>query len=286
MNTLVLKPTIGTYVSLTKPGIIAGNAITAVAGWALASRGNMNFWLLFAMLAGLSLIMASACVFNNCIDRSADGKMARTKNRAVVIGLISVPKALIFAAALGLLGIFILARYTHLVPLMVAMTGLFVYVVLYTLLKYRTRHVTLIGAIAGAVPPVVGYTAVTHTLDLGAWLLFAIVFFWQMPHFFAIAIYRMEEYASAMIPVLPIKKGILATKVQMVIYAAAFLAAAVMLTGYIGYVYLAVAAGLGLSWLWIAIQGFNAVDDKAWARKMFIYSLVVITVLCSVIVIL
>jgi heme o synthase len=270
-----------TYFSLTKPGIIAGNAITAAAGFALASRGNINIWLLLATLAGLSFIIAAACVINNCLDRIADGKMVRTRNRVLVKGLVSVQNAVVFAIALGLCGIFVLARYTHLLTLIVALTGLFVYAAMYTLWKYRSSYGTLIGGIAGAVPPVVGYTAVSHGLDLGAFLLFAIIFFWQMPHFFAIAIYRLNDYAAASIPVLPIDKGMLATKKQMLFYTFAFTAAAVMLTffGYTGYFYLSVAALLGLLWLRLCFKGFKTDNDTRWARQMFLFSLITVTVL-------
>ena len=272
---------ISTYYSLTKPGIIMGNIITTVAGFAVASRGHIDSWLFLATLVGLSCIIASACVCNNYIDRASDAKMARTKNRALVKGLISERKALFFATILGACGTFVLALYTNLLTTSIALAGFFVYVIVYSGLKPRSTYATLIGSIAGAVPPVVGYCAVTGRLDIAALLLFLIVALWQMPHFFAIALYRLDDYAAAAIPVLPVVKGTYATKVQMLVYIIAFSVVALLPTffGYTGYIYLAVAALLGGFWLWLCLKGFGSSNDTSWARKMFLFSLVVVMVL-------
>jgi len=276
---------IKTYYLLTKPGIIFGNAITILGGFALASKGHIDYWLLLATVIGLSLVVASACVFNNYIDRHLDEKMARTKNRALVKGTISVRNALFFATFLGLFGGLILALYTNLLALLVAAIGFFVYVVLYGMCKLRSVYGTELGSIAGGVPPVVGYCAVSNRLDVGALILFMIVVLWQMPHFFAIAVYRFKDYAAAAIPVLPVKKGMYVTKVHMVVYTIAFIIANLMLTlcGYTGYAYMIVAALLGGTWLWMNIRGFQSNNDTLWARKMFLFSLVVITGLCIMI---
>ncbi len=207
-----MKEMIKTYTTLTKPGIIFGNAVTATAGFALASKGHVDFLLFCAMLVGLSLVIGSACVWNNYIDRGMDEKMVRTRNRALVKGVIPVPYALCFAMVLSFFGIGLLALTTNLLTVSIAACGFFIYVVLYGISKYRTSLGTLIGSIAGAVPPVVGYTAVTGCVDLAALLLFLIVVFWQMPHFFAIAMYRLEDYTAASIPVLPVSKGIYTAK--------------------------------------------------------------------------
>lgn len=270
-----------TYYFLTKPGIIRGNAITATAGFLLASKGNINWTLFLAMLGGLSLIVASACVFNNYIDREIDAKMVRTKKRALVSGIVSGQDAILFASILGIAGGVILTLLTNFLALVVAMTGFFFYVVVYGYFKRRTSLGTVIGSISGAVPPVVGYVAVSGSFDSGALIIFLILVFWQMPHFYSIAIYRLKEYRAAGIPVLPLKKGIKATKVQMLLYIAAFIFAVASLTvfDYTGYVYLVVALLLGLAWLWLCLKGFNARDDNKWARGMFKFSLVVITVL-------
>lgn len=273
---------IKTHFILTKPGIIMGNAITTAGGFALASRGQIDWWLFLATLTGLSLIIASACVFNNYVDREADKKMERTKHRPLVTGAISVQNALSFGLLLGVSGIALLYTYTNILTLAIAIVGFFIYVVLYAMGKYQSTYGTLIGSVAGGVPPLVGYCAVTNRFDLGALLLFMILVLWQMPHFFAIAMYRYDDYAAANIPVLPVRKGMHVTKVHMLAYTIAFLACSLTLTlcGYTGYAYLVVAALLGLAWLRLCLQGFKAENDHLWARQMFRLSLVIITVLC------
>lgn len=269
------------YYSLTKPGIIRGNTITAIAGFFFASKGHIDFGLLLALAVGLSLIIASACVFNNYLDRDIDAKMARTKKRALVAGTISVQNALIYASLLGLLGSSILGIFTNMLAQIIALFGLFAYVILYSIVKRYTLHSTVIGSISGAVPPVVGYTAVTDRFDHTALILFLILVFWQMPHFYAIAMYRREDYVAAKIPVLTVKRGMRAAKIQIMLYIAAFTAAAAALTkfSYGGYTYLAIAIILGLTWLGFGLKDFNRKDDKLWGRQMFHVSLAVITTL-------
>nr|WP_238578990.1 heme o synthase [Neochlamydia sp. EPS4] len=273
---------IKTYYMLTKPGIIAGNAVTTFGGFMLASKGPFNFWLFCWTLIGLSLVIASACVFNNYMDREIDKKMARTKNRALVRGLVSEKSALIYGTLLGLLGMGVLALYANFLTAMIALAGFLFYVVVYGLWKYRSSYGTVIGSLAGGVPPVVGYCAVSNQLDLGAFLLFTIMVLWQMPHFFAITLYRLEDYAAASIPVLPLEKGIYTTKIQMWLYIMAFIVATVMLTfmGYTGYAYLTVAVLMGLMWYVLCLKGFKSDNDKQWARQMFLFSIVVIMVEC------
>ena len=139
--------------------------------------------------------------------------------------------------------------------------------------------------ISGAVPPVVGYLAVSNNIDAGAIILFFILAIWQMPHSFAIAIYRLEDYAKAGIPVLPVKKGIATTKIQMLIYVALFVMATFSLAvfGYAGYAYLLVMALLGFVWLALGVKGFYATDNKLWARNMFIYSIIILVAFCIII---
>lgn len=273
---------IKTYYLLTKPGIILGNAITAIGGFALASRGHIDWQLFLITLVGLAGIIASACVFNNYIDRHSDEKMERTKNRPLVQGLVSERNALLFATALGIAGTTILTLYTNFLAVSVALLGFFVYVVVYSLCKYYTMYATLIGSIAGATPPVVGYCAVSNHLDIGALLLFVILIFWQMPHFFAIALFRFNDYVTALIPVLPAEKGIEVTKRHMLLYVIAFTITSMLLTvfGYTGIIYLCVVAILGCAWLWLSFQGFKNDNHIVWARKMFIFSLIIITTLC------
>lgn len=267
---------------LTKPGIILGNIITTAAGFALASKGHFDFLLFLTTLLGLGFVIASAGVFNNYIDRFMDAKMDRTKNRALVQGVISAQNALTFATLLGLIGLSILTIYTNLLTVFVTLTGFFVYLVLYAFWKYRSFYGTLVGSIAGAVPPVVGYCAVSNRFDSGALLLFAMLVLWQMPHFFAIAIYHLKDYAAASIPVLPIEKGMRTTKIHMVLYIMAFTVSALMLPlfGYTGYIYFGIASLLGIVWLGLCLDGFNSTNETGWGRKMFVYSLIVIMGLC------
>jgi len=267
------------YCLLAKPGIILGNAITTAGGFALASKGHIDFFLFLATMIGLSCVIGSACAFNNYIDRESDVKMSRTKNRPLARGDISVRNALMFALALGAIGVAVLGMFTNLRTLSIAIFGFLAYVILYSFSKYRSVHGTLIGSIAGAVPPVIGYCAVSNKLDAPAWILFAIIVMWQMPHFFAIAIYRMDDYAKAGIPVLPVQKGIVRTKVQMVLYIIGFIAASSLLPlfDYTGNGYFFIVLLLGAAWLLLALQGFKSTNDVRWARKMFVFSLVIVT---------
>lgn len=273
------------YVQLTKPGIVMGNAVTIIGGFILGARGEMNYPLFLATLIGLSLVIAAGCIFNNYFDRILDEKMERTKNRPLVQGVISIRNALIFGFVLSGLGFFLLAKYTNWITVALAALGLIVYVFLYTLLKSRTVYCTAIGSIAGAVPLLVGYTAVTGRLDFCAVILFMVMVTWQMPHFFAIAIYRLRDYEAAAIQVLPVKRGNAVTKVRMLLYVIAFTISAALLTlcGYTGYLYMIVALGLGVAWLLLSVKGFKAESDPRWARQMFKLSLVVITTLCIMI---
>ncbi|WP_068471050.1 heme o synthase [Candidatus Protochlamydia phocaeensis] len=273
---------IKTYYMLTKPGIIMGNAMTAAGGFALASRGHINVWLLLATLLGVSLVVASSGIFNNYLDREADEKMERTKHRPLARKLIKGSNALIFASCLGIGGFLILALYTNMLAVFTTAAGFVIYVGLYGVWKYRSIHGTLIGSLSGAVPPVIGYCAASNRFDMGALILFLILVLWQMPHFLAIAMYRFDDYKAADLPVLPIKKGMHVTKVHMLLYILAFIVVALMPTvfHYTGYAYLFMAALLGLIWLGLCIQGFMSDNNRLWARSMFRFSLVTITLLC------
>ena len=274
-----------TYYLLTKPGIIFGNLLATAAGFLLASAGNVDFWLYLETLLGLALVIASACVFNNYIDRHLDKKMSRTKDRALASGSISGSKAIFFASVLGLTGVTILGIFTNWVATLVAIIGFVTYVVVYSVAKRRSEYGTLVGSISGAVPPVVGYCAVSAGVDAGAIILFLVLVFWQMPHFYAIGIYKRDDYEMAGIPVLPVRKGVHTAKVHILIYIFAFLFAVLllMLYGYTGLSYLLVVGGAGLYWLWQSIKGFesdNSRKDRRWARKMFRVSLVVLVLFC------
>lgn len=264
-----------TYYQLTKPGIIYGNAITAIAGFFLASRSNISFLLLFQTLIGISLVIASSCVLNNIFDREIDKKMQRTKNRALAKGSVLIKNAFAYAIILGTIGFSTLIIFTNLLSTFVALTGFIFYVFIYTPIKHRSVYATLIGSISGAVPPVVGYTAVTNNLDLGALILFLILVFWQMPHFYSIAIFRINEYSQANIPVLSVKNGINVTKIHILFYIIAFILASSLLTlfGYTGYFYLLIVTLIGIIWLGLFVKGSKTSNEKVWAHKMFRFSL-------------
>lgn len=273
------------YYLLTKPGIILGNLFTVAAGFMLATGGRLDFWLFSMVMVGLAFVMGSACVFNNYFDRGLDRKMERTKHRPLAIGLISEENAIAFGVLLGLAGFSILFLGTNLLTVLVAAIGFFDYIFLYTLWKGRTLHGTAIGSVAGAVPPVVGYCAVSNSFDAGAAILFTMMVLWQMPHFYSIAVWRMNDYAAAGIPVLPLEKGVPETKVHMAMYIVGFILASALLTvfGYTGQIFLAATTTAGLLWLGLCLAGFKRDDDTLWARQMFRLSLAPILVICLMI---
>lgn len=273
------------YYLLTKPGIVLGNLITVVAGFFLASRGVINFPLLLATFIGIGLIMASACVFNNLIDRDLDKKMERTKQRALARGTISGTQAILFGGILGISGGLVLYAYTNLLTVLIASIGFFTYVVLYTLYKCRTVHGTAIGSIAGAVPPLIGYCAVSNQFDIGALILFAMLVLWQMPHFFSITLLHLNDYLKTGMPLLPIQKGIPTAKMHMFLYIIAFIMTAALLTWfeYTGYTYLAVTSLISLLWLLLSFKGFESKNDQVWGKQMFRLSLVTIMITCFMI---
>ncbi|QBH95321.1 protoheme IX farnesyltransferase [Limnobaculum zhutongyuii] len=270
------------YLLVTKPGIIFGNMISVIGGFLLASQGSVDFSLLFATIIGVSLVVASGCVFNNYIDRDIDCLMERTKNRVLVQGLISPAITILYACMLGIAGFALLYVYTNLLAVEFALLGFVVYVGLYSLyLKRKSVYGTLVGSLSGAAPPVIGYCAVSNQFDTGALILLVIFSLWQMPHSYAIAIFRYKDYLAASIPVLPVKRGISVTKNHITLYIIGFIVATLMLTisGYAGYSYLFVAAVVGFGWLIMALTGYKTTDNKIWARKLFIFSIVAITTL-------
>lgn len=270
----MIKP----YLMLTKPGIILGNIITTVGGFFLASKGTVDYGLLLATLIGLSLVIASAGVFNNYMDQHHDAKMERTKNRALVLKQITSQNACLFAVFLGFLGFLCLIQYTNLLTVFITLLGFLIYVIVYAFLKSRTVHGTIVGSLAGAVPPVIGYCAVTGEIDSAALLLFLILIFWQMPHFFAISLYHLKDYQTAAIQILPVVKGMQTTKRHMLGYLIAFIISSCMLTalGYTSLLFFLIAALLGIVWIVLFLRESTYKDTQRWGRLMFRFSLVVI----------
>jgi len=270
------------YVLLTKPGIVGGNLIAAGGGFLLASGGLLAIEAILPVIIGISLVVASGCVFNNYLDRHIDRKMARTCNRVLARGLITPKASLCYGSILGIIGLAMLLATTNIICLAIVLGGFAIYVGAYTLyLKRYSLHATLIGSLAGAAPPLAGYTAVTGCLDLGALLLLCIFTLWQIPHSYAIAIFRLDDYRAATIPVLPLRLGITVAKKHILLYIAAFTGAAMMLSfcGYTGYGYLTAASLLGMCWLVMAWNGWRSSDNRLWARRLFVFSIVSIMVL-------
>lgn len=273
------------YYSLTKPGIIRGNLFSAVGGFFLASNGEVDVFLFLATLLGTIFVIAAGCVFNNYIDRKIDAKMERTQKRALATGVISGFNALLFGSILGLISLLTFSLLTNTLTVIIAAAGFVFYVIFYSYFKRKTIYGTLIGGVSGAIPPVIGYTAVTQRIDMGGVLLFLILLSWQMPHFYAIGIYRLKEYKSAGLPLLSIIKGIHLTKIHIVLYIVSFIlfSSSLTLMGYTGLIYLVVLLTVGLIWLLKSVAGFGKVDDNIWARKIFTFSLVVLVVFCTMI---
>ncbi|MCE9680496.1 heme o synthase [Shewanella sp. AS1] len=274
---------LGRYVQVTKPGIIFGNLIAVVGGFLLAAKGEVDLVLLPATLVGLSLVVASGCAINNYIDRDIDAKMQRTCGRATVTGAIPLDNVLWLGVVLGALGFGLLAWFTNAVALMFAAFGYLVYVGLYSLyMKRNSVYGTLVGSLSGAVPPVVGYCAVTAKLDGAALILLMMFSLWQMPHSYAIAIFRYKDYEAANIPVLPVAQGIEKAKLHIVLYIALFALVSTLLslTGYTGIAFMVVACATSFWWLAMALKGYRSdVDLLRWSRQVFGFSIITITVL-------
>lgn len=269
------------FIALTKPGILRSNLIAAFAGFWLASHWQLQYGKLVLMLLGTMLVMASSCVFNNYFDREMDMKMARTKNRALPTGKVAPKTVLWYAVVLGILGLAVLFAFSGPLAGLFGAVGMFVYVVVYTLwLKRTSTWSTSIGAISGAMPPAIGYVAASGTVDLGACLLFAMLFLWQPPHFWALGIRRTEEYRAAGFPLLPVVKGIPRTKLQMIPYLVLLVPIPILMYfyDYTGIWFLVIAEILSVAWLLMALTGFRTKDNDAWAKKVFLFSVNYLTV--------
>jgi protoheme IX farnesyltransferase len=276
--------TLKLYYRLIKPGIVYSNVMTAVAGFLFASKWDIDFNVLISLILGTAFIIASACVFNNYIDRDIDASMSRTKKRATVTGSINTRAVIIYASVLGIIGFAVLTT-TNTLTLLIGVIAFLSYVVLYGIAKRKSIHGTLIGTIPGAASLVAGYTAFTNQLNTATLLLFLIMLNWQMAHFYSIAIFRLKDYKAAKIPVMPAVKGIKSTKLQVIFYIFLFVVSVTAMSffGYVGLTFLIIMAPLGLFWLFKGIKGFNTQDDAKWARGMFGFSLIVLLVFSAAI---
>lgn len=278
------------YIEVTKPGINTHNILVTFAGFWLAAglQTVHHLGLLLLTLLGTTLVIAGSCTLNNFYDRDIDPYMKRTKNRAVADGRMKPSIALWYGILLAASGFSILAIGVNPLSALLAFVGFFVYVVVYTMWLKRTSTLsTVVGGISGAVPPIIGWVAYTNSLDLSAWALFLVLFMWQPPHFFALAMLKTEEYRQAGIPMLPVVRGFTETKKQILIFTLLLLPSSLILffTGVSSLFYLMVALLLGVFYIILAIKGFFAEDDNKWARQAFLYSLLYLTIIFFVMII-
>ncbi|WKE65841.1 heme o synthase [Gallaecimonas kandeliae] len=243
------------YLELTKPRVVALLLLTALVGMVLASPGWPPLWTVLNGLCGIGLVSAAAAAINHVLDQRIDLKMARTYMRPVARGRVSTTRALAFAALLAVLGLAQLALLVNPLTALLTFLAMLGYAVLYTVfLKRATPQNIVIGGLAGAAPPLLGWTAVTGSLHGDAWLLVMIIFTWTPPHFWALAIARRADYQRAGIPMLPVTHGVDFTKTCILLYTVLLLAVLLLpyLTGLAGLLYLAGALVLGTWFLWHA----------------------------------
>ena len=271
------------YYTLTKPGIIYGNLLSAVGGYFFGAQGVIHLSSFLAAAIGTSSIIASACVFNNYIDRHIDARMQRTHKRALPGGRIPLRQAIIFGSTLGFTGLIVLILGTNLPTLLLGVTGWLTYVVVYTYAKPRTVHATLLGSIPGATPIAAGYTAATGRFDVAALLLFSIMVVWQLPHFYAISMFRRDDYAAAGVPVLAVVKGMAVTARTILGCISVLVVAFVALYSFGGASASLTLGMVGIVLYWLAAGWRQPDSDSAyspWARRMFRLSLIVLLSLC------
>lgn len=269
-----------------KTGIIKSNLIPMLAGLTLALYTyQIDLFskvpeIIFALI-GSALVIGAAGAFNNLYDRDIDGIMERTKTRPTVTGEIKPTTVLALAIFMTALGLATLSLTTPLAAFL-GFLGLFCYVIPYTMWsKRRTIYNTEIGSISGAMPPLIGWAAIypdiTHPAIIG---LFIIMVIWQMPHFYAIAIRKHDQYKAAKVPMLPVVKGMRRTYIQTNIYLLLLIAASLLL-GTISYILMVVALVLSIIWLGISIYGYKNMNAEKWAKLLFMFSLFHMTILFS-----
>lgn len=268
------------FIALAKPRLNLLVVVSALAGYAMG-RGDMSGVSLLCTVAGTGLVAGGASAFNQVLERRRDRLMRRTRLRPMPDGRLPVRDALLYASGLSAAGLFTLALGVNLLSAAMALVTLVIYAAVYTPLKPRTSFATVVGAIPGALPPVIGWAAATGDLSRGAWVLFGIVFLWQLPHFLAIAWIYREDYARAGFPMLPvIEPDGRSTGRQVVIYAAALLpvSLAPTLAGMAGTAYFAGALALTLMFLGLSM-GFARTRAVSDARKLFFGSILYLPLL-------
>ncbi len=270
------------YYNLTKPKVVLLIVFTAMVGMLLAAEGAPSLDIFVFGLVGIGLAAASGAAINHVVDEHIDRIMERTRNRPLVSGELDNRSALVFALAIGALGLVLLGLFVNLLTAVLTFFSLVGYALIYTMyLKRATPQNIVLGGAAGAAPPLLGWTAVTGTVDTEALLLFLIIFVWTPPHFWALAIRRREEYAKAGIPMLPVTHGVLFTKLQILLYTILLFVVSIMpfLVQMSGLIYLAGALALGVGFLFYAIKLYRDEQPNAIAMKTFGYSIFYLSLL-------
>ncbi|MDJ0899072.1 MAG: heme o synthase [Xenococcus sp. MO_188.B8] len=281
--------TIHSYYQLTKPRIIPLLLITTAASMAIASSGRIQPLLLLITLIGGTLAAASAQVLNCIYDRDIDYTMVRTRKRPLPSGKIHPRNALIFAIILGLLAFSLLTVWVNLLAACLAMSGIVFYMLIYThWLKRHTTQNIVIGGAAGAIPPLVGWAAVTGDLSLAPWIIFTLIFLWTPPHFWSLALMIKDDYAQVGVPMLPVVAGESTTANQIWIYSLLTVPCSLLLVfplGISGLFYGAIAAYLGYDLLRKSWQLKQEPTDKQLARSLFKFSIIYMMLLCAAMVV-
>lgn len=279
----VARTTVRDWLELTKPRITTMVVFTTMVGFVVASA-RVDTALLLATLVGTALVAAGAAVLNQVLERDTDALMWRTRERPLPAGRVGLREAVAYGSCLSLLGLGALLWSSGWLSAAVAATTLVSYLGLYTPLKRRTSLATLVGAVPGALPPVIGWAAARGTLEGGAFVLFAILFLWQIPHFLAIAWLYRDDYARGGFPMLPVvdREGVFTAR-QAVVHSLAllFVSLAPFAAGGAGPWYLAGAFLLGATYVLFALRLASARDLPA-ARGLFVVSVLYLPALCSV----
>ena len=269
------------YVELCKPRVVALMLLTVVVGMYLATPGLVSINILGFGLLGIGLCASSAAAINHLVDKRIDAIMSRTKKRPVAHGRVTVHQAAYFAAIMGILGLILLCYFVNPLTAVLTFITLIGYAGIYTgYLKRATSQNIVIGGLAGAAPPLLGWTAVSNHLDPEALLLVLIIFIWTPPHFWALAIYRYEDYQHAEIPMLPVTHGIAYTKWQVLLYTILLCVVSVLpfIVGMSGLFYLGGAVLLGARFLYWAIVLYRR-DEPMIAMRTFRFSIIYLLLL-------
>lgn len=264
------------YLELTKPKVVLLMLQTAVVGMLLASPPNEPPWKALTLgLIGIAFAAGSAAIINHLVDKKIDLKMKRTQARPVATGKIEPSKALAFSFGLGLVGLSLLAIVFNPLSAWLTFFSLVGYAVVYTIfLKHSTPQNIVIGGLAGAAPPLLGWVTVTGTLDANALLLVLIIFAWTPPHFWALAVHRYDDYKNAKVPMLPVTHGIGFTKLNIVLYTILMVLSTLLpfVSGMCGWIYLISASILGAAFLVFSLVMYKSQNPK-YALYTFLYSI-------------